>query len=130
MTKLPQTISKRVNILTGEECPLGTAPNERCSGRTLAIALRLLSEAMSSKHRNCFMTDHAGYTRMHADQLRYEVLGFISQAQLDGFKVEVRTASSLRGVSGVSGILGYNCEVYGVYVTWDQIQEIFYDLRK
>lgn len=130
MTKLQQTISKRVNILTGEECPLGTIPNERCSGRTLSIALSLLAGAMSSEFRHHFLIDHAGDERRHADNLRYEVLGLISQAKLMGFKVEVRSTYSLSGMKGLSGLYGYSFESYGVYVSWDQIQDVYYDLRK
>ncbi|URY99225.1 hypothetical protein 6939_0046 [Klebsiella phage 6939] len=85
---------------------------------------------MSSEFRHHFLIDHAGDERRHADNLRYEVLGLISQAKLIGFKVEVRSTHSLRGMKGLSGLYGYSCESYGVYVSWDQVQDVYYDLRK
>lgn len=132
MTKLPQTIRKTVNILTGEESPLGSIYDGRCSGRTLSIALNLISAAMSSTNRHAFSIDHAGYERRFADNLLHEVLGVISHLKLLGFKAEVRNVDSLRGYRGLSGVAvhAYGYDVYGVFLQWNQVQEVFYDLRK
>lgn len=130
MTKLPQTIKKTVNILTGEECQPNTHFNGRCSGRTTGVALSLLGKAMSSVHRNAFTVDHSGYSKHHADSLLNELSNIIGKSGLLGFKCSVKTPRQLRGIRGVTGFHCCEDEVFGVYVEWNQSQEVIYDLRK
>lgn len=48
MTKLPETISKRFNVITGKEVPLGCMEDgyPRGSGRTTLACLKAITIAM------------------------------------------------------------------------------------
>lgn len=125
MTKLPQTISKRVHILTGEEVPLGCISSNypRASGRTTAISLKAISDAMM--HGSTFVTDHCDYpqycTELGAKFLVGRIRGLIDSMGLVGFSV-ILTHNGDRRPNG--------SYVYGAKVQWSPVQEVFYDLRK
>lgn len=140
MTKLPETISKRVNVITGEEVPLGVVDPRypRCSGRTTAIALQLIASALASKI--AVSSDHLDYesalTSNSADNLKHEVLGCINQLGLRGFTVSVIPLSKYIGfrkgnVTMLSpDSLCADSRAFGVEVRFNLYQEVHYDLRK
>lgn len=126
MTKLPQIISKRVNIITGKEVPLGCCDEDypRSSGRTTAIALKAISEAIT-KSGCVFVTDHEDYptycTEMSAKLLVGRIKFLLDKMGLDGFSVII----AHQGERRLNGSY-----VWGAKVQWSPIQEVYYDLRK
>lgn len=140
MTKLPETISKRINVVTGEEVPLGCVDPHypRASGRTTAIALQLIASALARKV--AVSSDHLDYetavTHNAADNLKHEVLGCIEQLGLRGFTVSVIPLSKYMGfrrgdVTMLSpDNLCADSKAYGVEVKLNLYKEVHYDLRK
>lgn len=120
MTKLPETISKRFNILTGKEVPLGCVDEmyPRCSGRTTSLALAAIAKAMTTGFP-AFVSDHADYPNAHsitgARVMATTIECLINKLGFIGFKVKV--------VEAPGGI-------HGAEVWFDLHQEVFYDLRK
>lgn len=125
MTKLAQTISRRVHILTGEDIPLGcmSVNYPRATGRTTAISLKAISDAMV--FGSAFVTDHDDYpqycTELGAKLLVGRIRGLIDSMGLVGFSV-ILTHNGIRRPNG--------SYVYGARVQWSPVQEVFYDLRK
>ncbi|QGH45098.1 hypothetical protein [Ralstonia phage Reminis] len=126
MTKLPQTINKRFNIITGKEVPLGCCDEDypRASGRTTAIALRAIADAMSPGG-GVFVTDHDDYptycTEMSAKLLVGRIKHLLGKMELNGFSVTLTHQGARRNNGSY---------VWGAQVQWSPVQEVFYDLRK
>lgn len=119
MTKLPETISKRFNVITGKEVPLGCMVEDypRASGRTTGIALRAISDTILSGVP-VFVTC---YTEFSAKLLTGRIRAL---ADAMGFKgIEVKTISTpQRRLNG--------SYVWGAQVSFHLHQEVHYDLRK
>lgn len=139
MTKLPQTISKLVNIFTGKELPTGCKPlrvgdgRSRCVGGTTAVALRLLSEAQLNGA--AFSFDHANYeasySEMGARNLMATLKDVIYRLGYSGFSLSIRNYDQLRGHVVVRNIGTLpNPYSHGVLVEFNPIVEVHYDLRK
>lgn len=126
MTNLPQTISKRVSIITGKEVPLGCVDLEypRATGRTTAIALHSISTAMKSGSYLAF--DHNDYpacgTQGAATNLCNLILQIIDILGMEGFTVEVAHHPSALRNNG--------SKYWGVLIQFSPYKEVFYDLRK
>lgn len=126
MTKLPETISKRFNVITGKEVPLGCMDEDypRASGRTTGIALRAISDTILSGVP-VFVTDHddypSCYTEFSAKLLTGRIRALADAMGLKGIKVET-VMNDLRKPAGAC--------VWGAQVSFHLHQEVKYDLRK
>lgn len=126
MTKLPETISKRFNVITGKEVPLGCMDEDypRASGRTTGIALRAISDTILSGVP-VFVTDHddypSCYTEFSAKLLTGRIRALAKAMGLNGIKVET-VMNNLRKPAGAC--------VWGAQVSFHLHQEVTYDLRK
>lgn len=126
MTKLPETISKRFNVITGKEVPLGCMDEDypRASGRTTGIALRAISDAILTGVP-VFVTDHddypSCYTEYSAKLLTGRIRALATNMGLNGIKVETVKINPVKPT----------CEwVWGAQVSFHLHQEVTYDLRK
>lgn len=126
MTKLPETISKRFNVITGKEVPLGCIDEDypRASGRTTGIALRAISDTILTGVP-VFVTDHDDYpscfTEFSAKLLTGRIRALADAMGLNG--IEVKTISTpQRRLNG--------SYVWGAQVSFHLHQEVKYDLRK
>lgn len=139
MTKLPETISKKVNVFNG--CELGTVPKfqpaNRCVGGTTAVALELLGKAQLDGA--AFGFDYSNYDMSRsfsgANQLLSNLTELVDKLGFDGFSFKVMTVESTRGLKGIpTQAIASTCvdakREYGVAVFFDPIVEVFYDLRK
>ena len=126
MTKLPETINKRVNVFTGREVPIGCVDSDRprCTGRTTAIALGAISIAMKSGRYLAF--DHDDYpscfTQNAAGNLAIIIENTIKDLGFDGFTVEVAHHPDTFRNNG--------SKCWGVLIQFSPYKEVFYDLRK
>lgn len=126
MTKLPETISKRFNVITGKEVPLGCMDEDypRASGRTTGIALRAISEAILTGVP-VFVTDHEDYpscyTNFSAKLLTGRIRALATAMGLNGIKVETVKINPNKATS---------VWVWGAQVSFHLHQEVTYDLRK
>lgn len=135
MTKLPQTISKKINILTGREAGDCSIPPDRCKGRTTAMALVLLGEAQASGIS--FGFDYVGnnaFTKQMADHLRGTLEELVKKANLDGFTFKIMMLEDFRGYKGYHNYVEpervHKDSDFGVAVFFNPIKEVIYDLRK
>lgn len=126
MTKLPETISKRFNVITGKEVPLGCVDEDypRASGRTTGIALRAISDAIL-EGVPVFVTDHADYPSCFTE---------VSAKLLTG---RIRALADAMGLNGLEVMTVKNNpvnptvkQVWGAQVSFHLYQEVKYDLRK
>lgn len=125
MTKVPETISKRFNVITGKEVPLGCMDDyPHASGRTTGIALRAISDTILSGVP-VFVTDHddypSCYTEFSAKLLTDRIRALVDAMGLRGIKVET-VMNDLRKPAGA--------RVWGAQVSFHLHQEFKYDLRK
>lgn len=126
MTKLPETISKRFNVITGKEVPLGCTDEDypSASGRTTGIALRAISDAILTGVP-VFVTDHADYpscfTEFSAKLLTGRIRALADAMGLKG--LEVRTVKNNPINPAVK-------QVWGAQVSFHLHQEVTYDIRK
>lgn len=126
MTKLPETISKCFNVITGKEVPSACMDEDypRASGRTTGIALRAISDAILTGVP-VFVTDHVDYpgwfTEFSAKLLTGRIRALADAMGLNG--IEVKTISApQRRLNG--------SDVWGAQVSFRLHQEVKYDLRK
>lgn len=140
MTKLPETISKKVNVFNG--CELGTYPlsqPKRCVGGTTAVALSVIGEAQLHGASVGFDFDNYENSKgkAAAAHLMSNIEKLIKKLGFSGFTVKIKKVVDCRGLRGFDyhSITGrfkpFELEsAYCVYVTFDPIVEVFYDLRK
>lgn len=127
MTKLPETISKRFNVITGKEVPLGCIDPDypRASGRTTAIALHAISEAMLAVGKRIHVTDHDDYptycTEMSAKLLVGRIRGLVKSLGIKGVTAELSHLGERRPNGSY---------VWGATVVFHLHEEVHYDLRK
>lgn len=121
MTKLPETISKRFNVITGKEVPLGCMEDgyPRGSGRTTFACLKAITIAM--EEGSCFLTDHQDYPTCRsveaATRLKNMAQDLVDGMGLCGFSFETRKVSCSESS-------------WGCLVTFSPYKEVHYDLRK
>ncbi|AID17686.1 hypothetical protein ECBP5_0032 [Escherichia phage ECBP5] len=126
MTKLPEIISRRFNVITGKEVPLGCMDEDypRASGRTTGIALRAISDTILTGVP-VFVTDHddypSCYTEHSAKLLAGRIRALAEQMNLNGIEVEA-VSTPQRRLNG--------SYVWGAQVSFHLHQEVTYDLRK
>lgn len=124
MTKLPETIIKRFNVITGKEVPLGRMDEDypRASGRTTGIALRAISDAILTGVP-VFVTDHDDYPSCYTESSANLLTGLIRSLAkamgLNGIKVETVKINPRKTTC-----------VWGAQVSFHLHQEVTYDLRK
>ncbi len=141
MTKLPETISKKINVFNG--CEVGTIPKfqpvNRCVGGTTAVALSVLGEAQLRGASIGFDFDNYEESKgmIAATHLMSNIEGLIKKLGFRGFTVKVKKVTDCRGLRGFDyhsiacRFKPFELEsAYCVYVTFDPIVEVFYDLRK
>lgn len=124
MTKLPETISKRFNVITGKEVPLGCMEDgyPRGSGRTTFACLKAITIAMEDG--SCFLTDHQDYptcgTVEAATRLKNRAQDLVDDMGLQGFSFETRKVNNCP----------YSERSWGCLVKFSPYKEVHYDLRK
>lgn len=139
MTKLPEIISKKVNVFNG--CELGCIPKfqpaNRCVGGTTAVALELLGKAQLCGAS--FGFDYPNYemprSNIAASHLLSNLTELVDKLGFGGFTFKVMTVESTRGLKGIpTQQIASTCvdprREYGVAVFFDPIVEVYYDLRK
>ncbi len=140
MTKLPETISKKVNVFTG--CEIGSFPSQlppdRCVGGTTAVALKLLGDAQYSGV--AFGFDFINYGsalgKSGANNLLAMLSELVTKLGFSGFTFKVMSVEDTRGLRGINTqVIAESVAVpshtaFGVAVFFDPIIEVVYDLRK
>lgn len=141
MTKLPQTISKKINIFTG--CERGRYlpghKQNRAVGGTTAVALSMLGCAQL--HGRSFGFDYDNYdnskSEIGARNLLATLQKLVTDAGLLGFTFNIRWVGSLRGLRGIdhfaitSELKPFEVDkAWGVVVEFDPYIKVDYDLRK
>ena len=124
MTKLQQTIERKVNLITGETYEelertrgifAATDYPRRATGRTTAIAMAAIAMAMETPTFEVRCTDHCDYKGARqsrgGEHMLDNVRGVISKLGLVGFDV---------------GLVN-TCEVR---LTYNPFGVVYYDLRK
>lgn len=125
MTKLPETISKRFNVITGKEVPLGCSEDDypRGTGRTTFACLKAITIAM--EEGSCFLTDHQDYPTCWsvgaATRLKNRAQDLVDDMGLQGFYFETRK---------VNDRVPYSKSSWGCLVKFSPYKEVHYDLRK
>ena len=138
MTKLPETISKRVSVFSGkEECD--ALRHGRCVGGTTAIAMGLLSEAQMRGASFGFDFDNydTSKTEKGAANLLSQLKELVGMLGFEGFSFKIVSLHDTRGYRGLGHYLLYNDyshlnpeRSFGVAVWFHPIVEVHYDLRK
>lgn len=120
MTNLPQTIKKTVNIITGLEVVPGTVDSSRATGRTTAIILHGISEAIWKG--SCRIEDHCDYPAYSSHNAALNMCLLAEKLVKD---------MGLKGISVELSSYGHEkVRTYGCLIQSNVIQEVFYDLRK
>lgn len=125
MTKLPETISKRFNVITGKEVPLGCMEDgyPRGSGRTTFACLKAITIAMEDG--SCFLTDHQDYPTCGSHQAALHLCEtaklLVDKIGLQGFSFETKRVNDCSHLSERS---------WGCLVKFSPYKEVHYDLRK
>lgn len=138
MTKLPETISKRVSVFNGK--PEDEAiRNGRCVGGSTAIAMALLAEAQMKGASFGFDFDNyeTSKTMQGAGHLLSHLKEIVDKLGFGGFSFKLMNLYDTRGYRGLRHDLLHknyshlNPErSFGVAVWFDPIVEVHYDLRK
>lgn len=138
MTKLPETISKRVSVFSGKSEDEAMR-HGRCVGGTTTVALSLLAVAQSKGAAFSFDFDNYENSRRKtaASHLMSHCQEIVDKLGYRGFTFRVCNLEGTRGLVGLdhgrihcsySHLNPY--ESYGVLVTFNPIVEVHYDLRK